>query len=220
MSRAKDWRVFRNWFGIHTYTLETSSNANVGVRLLWRLGNMQRDYKVLHNAPSGKNDITTRHTVRTHISTWFTRRFCRSILFETIPRDLVEPPPLSSTPLLPRFLLLFFFRIPFRLSIFRSTFCLIRHLINTLVWPLVRSCLSSQKESISCGTVLRSIVTDTCSIILDRENRVNIKTKLERLNVRVLNWEYSIWTSEKIWIIFTTNMNSSSFLPRSSYSQS
>lgn len=118
MSRAKDWRVFRNWFGIHTYTLETSSNANVGVRLLWRLGNMQRDYKVLHNAPSGKNDITTRHTVRTHISTWFTRRFCRSILFETIPRDLVESLSFlhsSSSSSFPTFPFFFFFSysVPF-----------------------------------------------------------------------------------------------------------
>lgn len=71
-SQTKDWRVFRK------YCSKCTAAGSMRTRAYGYcdgLGNMQRDYKVLHNAPSGRNDITTRHTTYTHISTWFTRRF-------------------------------------------------------------------------------------------------------------------------------------------------
>ena len=96
-SQTKDWRVFRKYCSKCTAAGSMRTRA---YSYCDGLGNMQRDYKVLHNAPSGRNDITTRHTTYTHISTWFTRRFysvfyafgpCREISLFPFPLFLFLP---------------------------------------------------------------------------------------------------------------------------------
>ena len=143
---------------------------------------MQRDYKVLHNAPSGKNDITTRHTVYAYFHV-IHATFLLYFIW-TVPRGLVERSfslfSLSLSLSLPSSSPFHSFCIPFRLSTFRFTFCLIHHLINTPASPpFPRSIVFIVLEGINffwtVSAVLRSIVTNEYYA----ENRVNNSRKNE-----------------------------------------